>query len=531
MKYPRISDRDLYSQKTFYKRALILIALLIVGISFWYSGRLVSELSREERKKVKLWVEGIKRRAELVKTTSILFRELEEEEHKKMKLWSKATQSIGASNSLEPNSDFLILALDIIGSNKTIPIIQTNEEDEIQVWHNIRNLIPINKDSLSPDQIAEYQRKNDSILYGMLSVMKSKGNRIDVNYYQDKYLYLYYDDSYTLNELRNSFRDIYQNFISEIVSLASATPVVYTNQSRDSIIAWNQVDTVHLKDPEKRAALLERMRSENPPIIVDLGDGTTDFVFYSDSDLLVQLRYYPVIQIFAIALFVLIGYWLFSIFKKSEQNKVWVGMSKETAHQLGTPLSSLYGWLQVLETKNLHHDITDEMLKDLNRLKEVTERFSKIGSKPDLKPEVVKHRIESFLAYFSTRVPKKVDLQFKDELYGNETALINAPLFDWVLENLCKNSIDAMEGVGNLTLTSGIDGSRIFIDVSDTGKGIPIKDRRKVFQPGYTSKQRGWGLGLSLSKRIVKDYHNGKIFLKSSETGVGSTFRILLNRS
>jgi hypothetical protein len=530
MKYPRITNKDIYSQKTFYKRTLIFVALLIVGVSFWYSSRLVSQLSREERKKVSLWVEGINRRAELVKTTSILFRELEEEEHKKMELWSKATQSIGSSNSLEPNSNFLILALDIIGSNKTIPIIQTNDQDEIQVWHNIRDLLPIDKDSLSKAQISEYQHINDSILSSMLSIMKAKGNRIDVNYYQDKFLYLHYDDSYTLNELRNSFRDIYQNFISEVVSLASSTPVVFTNQSQDSIIAWNQVDTNKLKDPKQLATLLENMRSENPPITVDLGDGSTQFVFYSDSDLLVQLRYYPIVQILAIALFVLIGYWLFSIFKKSEQNKVWVGMSKETAHQLGTPLSSLYGWLQVLETKNVDQDITDEMVKDLNRLKEVTERFSKIGSKPDLKPEILSGRIESFLTYFNTRVPKKVDLQFKDGLNLKEKALINAPLFDWVLENLCKNSIDAMEGRGKLTITTGIDGQRIFIDVSDTGKGISVKDRGKVFQPGYTSKQRGWGLGLSLSRRIVKDYHNGRIFLKSSESGAGSTFRILLNR-
>ena len=291
--------------------------------------------------------------------------------------------------------------------------------------------------------------------------------------------------------------------------------------------------------PEKQAEYLRKviddLDKQNTPIKVALQNSLIlNYVHYGESDLIRQLRWIPVIEISLAAIFIFIAYIGFSYIKRSEQSNIWVGMAKETAHQLGTPLSSIMGWLEILkadagDNPNLIDSI-DEMRNDIERLNKVTARFSKIGSTPDLKEENLTEVIEGVIRYISKRIPKAgktVDLVI--ETPGTFHARINRELFEWVIENLMKNALDAMEGpAGKISFALSQAGHRTTIDVTDTGKGIDPKLHKEVFRPGYSTKKRGWGLGLSLSKRIVEDYHKGRLYVKQSGVGTGTTFRIKL---
>ncbi|MBB3054464.1 sensor histidine kinase [Mucilaginibacter gotjawali] len=276
-------------------------------------------------------------------------------------------------------------------------------------------------------------------------------------------------------------------------------------------------------------AELANMKKQHTPIKLKVLD-TEWLVYYKDSDLLTQLKYFPYIQLSVIAIFLLLAYTAFSSSRKSEQDQVWVGLAKETAHQLGTPISSLMAWIELMKEKfNAEDDpLIGEMENDVKRLEIVADRFSKIGSKPQLEEHKVYDVVKDFVDYFKIRVSKNISF----ELTGNPHLLagINVPLFDWVLENLMKNAVNAIEGKGKIKVD--ISGNKIkkqvFIDISDTGKGIPRSKFDTVFQPGYTTRKRGWGLGLSLTKRMVENYHDGQIFVRDSEMGKGTTFRIIL---
>ncbi len=243
--------------------------------------------------------------------------------------------------------------------------------------------------------------------------------------------------------------------------------------------------------------------------------------------MITQLRYFPYVQLIIIGLFLLVSYALFSLFRNAEQNQVWVGMAKETAHQLGTPLSSLMAWMELMDANGTDPAAVAEMRKDVGRLEMITERFSKIGSTPDLVPEKIDLVLRDTVQYLRPRLPSRV----KIEVHTTDpeiTVPLNRALFSWVLENLMRNAVDAMEGEGSITITTEKDGNEVHVDVTDTGKGIPARQLRTVFQPGFTTKKRGWGLGLSLTKRIMETYHKGKIFVKRSTVGKGTTFRISL---
>jgi signal transduction histidine kinase len=244
-----------------------------------------------------------------------------------------------------------------------------------------------------------------------------------------------------------------------------------------------------------------------------------------------QLRYFPYVQLVILGLFLLVAYALFSIFRNAEQNQVWVGMAKETAHQLGTPLSSLMAWMELLKAQGTDPEALNEMRKDLDRLEVITERFSKIGSAPALENEKLYHTLRATVLYLRPRLPGRVKIEVVTPPDTELQVPLNRALFSWVLENLIRNAIDAMEGEGALTLEILHEGSEVHVDVTDTGKGIPASQQATVFQPGFTTKKRGWGLGLSLSKRIIEQYHGGKIFVKRSAPGKGTTFRITLKNS
>ncbi|MGZ3874439.1 MAG: sensor histidine kinase [Mucilaginibacter sp.] len=282
-------------------------------------------------------------------------------------------------------------------------------------------------------------------------------------------------------------------------------------------------------DPEYFQMELAEMKKQHEPIKLTVLD-TEWLVYYKDSDLLTQLKYFPYIQLSVIAIFLLLAYTAFSSSRKSEQDQVWVGLAKETAHQLGTPISSLMAWIELMKEKfgSESDQLIVEMENDVKRLEIVADRFSKIGSTPKLEEHKVYETVKDFLDYFKVRVSKNISI----ELTGNPylQAGLNVPLFDWVLENLLKNAVNAIEGKGSIHVD--ISGNKIkkqiFIDVTDTGKGIPRSKFDTVFQPGYTTRKRGWGLGLSLTKRMIENYHNGQIFVKDSELGKGTTFRIVL---
>ena len=318
-----------------------------------------------------------------------------------------------------------------------------------------------------------------------------------------------------------------ESFFEETVINSASVPVIITDSTQINVIAAGNIDSAIIAAPFKVNARLEKMREENDPIVLDWLDHGKCYVYYEESTVLKQLRLFPFIQYGIIFVFVLIAYLLFSVTKRSEENRVWVGMSKETAHQLGTPISSLMAWTELLKEMPVDQSIPMEIGKDVHRLETIAQRFSKIGSVPVLEDTDIVPIIDDFTSYLQTRISSMVKIHFEKPDHPIVLPL-NKQLFEWVIENLCKNSADAMNGKGDITITITEDKNKVYIDVTDTGKGIPQKMQRRIFSPGYTSKSRGWGLGLTLAKRIIQNYHKGKLFVKSSVIDQGTTMRIQL---
>ncbi|MFN5557173.1 MAG: sensor histidine kinase [Chryseotalea sp.] len=341
---------------------------------------------------------------------------------------------------------------------------------------------------------------------------------------------------YTVNENDASGDNI--NFITqEILFQNNSIPIIIADE-RGEVLDYRNVDvdtTLHKAEITKFLKdEIETMREQYEPIKISLMDNgqvfAVQYIYYENSFLLTQLIAYPYIQLSVIAIFAIISYLAFNYSKEAEQNRLWVGLAKETAHQLGTPLSSLMAWMEVLrdDTNLREKGIVDELEKDVKKLTIVTERFSSIGSVPVLKQENVVLLINNVVQYLRPRISAKVRLEvytLSETIYAN----VHAPLFEWVIENLCKNAVDAMgsSGLIAIKILRGSE-SKVLIDISDTGKGIPRSKIPMVFNPGFTTKKRGWGLGLALAKRIIESYHNGQIFVKSSEENQGTTFRIVL---
>lgn len=320
------------------------------------------------------------------------------------------------------------------------------------------------------------------------------------------------------------------SFVFEVVKSNSTIPLILTDENLN-IISIRNFDETRSGDVEYQTKQLHNIIGRNEPIEIELFGGTKNYIYYDNSDLYYQLKYYPYVSLGIISIFILVAYFAFSFARKAEQDQVWVGMAKETAHQLGTPLSSLIAWIEYLKLKNVDAAIISDMKKDVSRLETITERFSKIGSVPELQPENIAAVLEDSVDYMRSRSSKKVQFTMQTNGISVLEIPLNIPLFAWVIENLCRNAIDAMEGSGSIDIDLSDVGNQVIIDISDTGKGIPRSKFETVFQPGYTSKKRGWGLGLSLTKRIVEQYHQGKIVVKNSEIGKGTTFRITLNKA
>ena len=504
---------NIYSKKQRWKLLLAGAAILIIAASLWYTNILVNKIAEEERNKVQLWAEAIQNKASLVSYTGELFEKISGEERNKIELWAEANKRAATSN----NHDDLTFYLDILSGNTTIPVIVIDKNENIVNWRNF--------DIKATDDTAQF-------LQEQLQLMKNNGKTpIDLIYHIPGYTFkqkLYYKDSKIFSELKVVLDDLIESFISEIVVNSASVPVVYTDSSQANVIEYGNLDGDSLPQ-EKLEKIIAEMRLENEPIAININNQTTNYIFYKDSKLLRQLKYYPYFQFFIIALFLLISYYLFSTSRKVEQNQVWVGMAKETAHQLGTPLSSLIAWVEYLKTKEIEESTINELSKDITRLEMITERFSKIGSVPKLELESLNKVINNTVSYLKVRISKKVNITINSQNNAEIMAKVNPSLFSWVLENLIKNAVDAMKGEGGIDIYITDQTQFVYLDISDTGTGIPRSKQKTIFEPGYTTKQRGWGLGLSLVKRIIENYHEGKIFVKQSDP-TGTTFRIVLNK-
>lgn len=316
------------------------------------------------------------------------------------------------------------------------------------------------------------------------------------------------------------------DFVSSIIEGNTTIPVYMVDADGNLIITRNVPDST-AADNARALRNVERLKDSQEPIVVNIDNDLVQYIYYDDSLLLKQLYWFPYIEFLIIAIFVLIVLYAYRSSQREEQNRLWVGLSKETAHQLGTPISSLNGWIELLKTQYPDNEQLPEMQKDIDRLQTVAERFGKVGSVPELQPENIVQVIDSTLGYMKLRTSKNISYVFTSTSQYI-IAPINKPLFQWVVENLTKNAIDAIEGEGRITVAVRQNKQKIEIDFSDTGKGIERANQRRIFQPGFTTKQRGWGLGLSLSKRIIEEYHKGRIYLLKSDSATGTTFRITL---
>lgn len=497
---------NLYSNKQRWKIVLMLVALAIAGVSMWYTNKIADTIRAEEREKAMLWSQAIQRKAELVNFTEDLFESLRTEEQKKANLWVK---SVNLINSTRDDLD-LSFVIEVLFSNQTIPVLLFDHTGKLVNHANL------------PPRFADNSESVDSLKNAILE----KRPPIEIKV-AARIQYLYYDDSYIFSQLQEVMEDLITSFISETVVNAASVPVIMTDSTRTKVVTVGNMPDARPEDSLWVANTVGTMAAQNKPIEITLPEQGKRYIYYADSLILTQLRYFPIIQLTLIGVFLIVSYLVFSTYRKAEQNQVWVGMAKETAHQLGTPLSSLMAWVEIMKSQNLDPQIESELNKDIKRLEIITERFSKIGSKPDLQPCHLSDAVNEALSYLRSRIPGKVILNVKKPDIDPITE-INPALFGWVIENLVKNAVDAMEASGTLEITMGMEGKMAFVDLSDTGKGIPKAKFKTVFQPGYTTKKRGWGLGLSLTKRIIENYHNGKIFVKNSGPSAGTIFRILL---
>ena len=505
---------DIYLRKRRWKLILFAIAIVIVAASLYYTNILVNEIRKDERKNVAIWADAIHHKADLVNVTNKLFEQIKDEEKRRVVVLAEAQRRIITTTSNEDLNFFL----EIISNNTTIPVIITYNDSVISFVRNMKQ----GKDSVS-DLLGKK-------LNGQLLKDFTKYPPIIVKYYKEQKLFVYYTDSNIFTELKKVIDDLVRSFFSEVVLNSASVPVIITDSTGKNWTSYGNIPKKKMENPAFVEATLNSMASHNAPIKVNLANTGVHLIYFEDSFLLRQLQYYPYVQFAVIAVFLFIAYLLFSYARKSEQNQVWVGMAKETAHQLGTPLSSMIAWIELLKLKGLDNETVVEIEKDIQRLETITDRFSKIGSAAKLERLNIVEVVHQAVGYISSRTSQKVKFEVSPPPSKVMEIPLNLHLFEWVIENVCKNAVDAMEGSGLISIEVTDDVDHVHIDISDNGKGIPKSRFKTIFHPGFTSKSRGWGLGLTLSKRIIENYHSGKIFVKSSTLGKGTTFRIILKK-
>jgi two-component system, sporulation sensor kinase D len=517
---------NLYSNKQKWKIALLFVAILLVGVSLFFSNQIVSKVSEKERERVKQWADAIKKKAELVRLTNGAFSRLREKERKEMELWIEATKEISKPVSEETFPDYT-LPLKIIDRNKDIPVILFDQEQTISGFINLdfdTSYFSKNHPDFNKKQVT---KAFEDSLRKLAVVWKAKNPAFTIEVFEGLFMTYAYNDSKNIFKLEQERDSLINAFNNELISNQNLVPVLLIDKESDSIIATNIPKLSNTSSGIKKT--IAQFKKINQPIEIVFSSHQNSLLYYDNSPELVQLQYFPYIQFVIIGLFIFIGYLIFSTFRKAEQNQVWAGMAKETAHQLGTPLSSLMAWNQLLENEQIDQNIVIEMKKDIDRLETVTNRFSKIGSDAKLDPVNIVSTIEHVVEYLKHRISSKIDLR----LESTSPSIIlkhNPPLMEWVVENIVKNAVDAIDKTGEIVVYISETDQQVIIDIKDSGKGMSSKQIASIFQPGFTTKKRGWGLGLSLVKRIVTEYHHGKIFVAYSEPNKGTTFRILLKK-
>ena len=482
-----------------WKVILLLLAATIAGVTLWYTNSIARRIRDEEKAKVELWHSAIRKKEELVKLTQVLFDSLRSEETRKAEFLGRAYKIISLG---EGDYDF---PLDVLTQNKTIPLLIFNYKNELQDSRNIDS--DLIKDALSVEKLhIQYEQEYKPIAFPEV-------DRV-----------VYYSNSYMYKELKQTIDDLVSSFFNETVINTASVPVIVTDSTKMNVVQVGKIDTLKCNVNQ----VLAEMKEGYEPIEIKIPGRSTQYIFYDDSATIQQLKLFPYLQLSLIGVFLVVAYVMFSTFRRSEQNLVWVGMAKETAHQLGTPLSALMAWRDLFEQQGVSKALIDEFNKDIERLSTITERFSKIGSEAALTPIGAKDLVEEILDYLRVRISSEVNIEVKSD--GNPQVNVNVALFSWVIENLIKNSVDAMDAKGQLTVSIHEANGKVYIDVKDSGKGIPKRKWKTIFEPGFTTKLRGWGLGLSLAKRIVKNYHKGGIYVLSSTAGEGTVFRISLKK-
>jgi hypothetical protein len=482
-----------------WKVVLLLLAAAIAGITLWYTNSIARRIRDEEKAKVELWHSAIRKKEDLVKLTQVLFDSLRSEETRKAEILGRAMKSIAI-----PQGD-LTFEADVISLNTTIPILIFNKENELQLAGNIDTVIE--KDPVRLEELRlQFAKEYPPIPF------------------PDANIIVYYSNSYMYKELKQTIDDLVSSFFNETVINTASVPVIVTDSTKMNVVQVGKIDTLKCNVNQ----VLAEMKEGYEPIEIKIPGRSTQYIFYDDSATIQQLKLFPYLQLSLIGVFLVVAYVMFSTFRRSEQNLVWVGMAKETAHQLGTPLSALMAWRDLFEDQGVSKPLIEEFNKDIDRLSTITERFSKIGSEAALAPIGAKDLVEEILDYLRVRISSEVNIEVKSD--GNPIVHVNVSLFSWVIENLVKNSVDAMDAKGQLTVSIHEANGKVYIDVKDSGKGIPKRKWKTIFEPGYTTKLRGWGLGLSLAKRIVKNYHKGAIYVLSSTAGEGTVFRISLKK-
>jgi two-component system, sporulation sensor kinase D len=515
---------NLYSKKQRWKLILLGVAFLLISASLYFSNSIVTKVSERERFRVTQWAEAIKKKAELVQLTNLTFSQLRDKEKNEMELWSDATKEIFKPLINNQLTDYT-LPLKIINQNTSIPVIVYDNSNEVSEHIHLQFDFSSfkKKHAHEPNSLVE-KKFNDTLI----QIARSWKYKISIEIDKGLVMNCAYTDSKEIKRLEQNRDSLIQAFNRELETNKGAVPVLLLDAKTDSIIATNL--NVTNKQPKILHQAIERLRKSNPPIPIIFSTKQNSLLLYDDSPELKKLQYFPYIQFAIISLFIFVGYLIFNTFRKAEQNQVWAGMAKETAHQLGTPLSSLFAWVEYLKIQNIDPEIANEINKDVSRLEQVANRFSKIGSTTQLENVDLINTIQIVLNYLKTRVSSKIIIEFISP--ENEILVPHNPsLIEWVIENIIKNAVDSMENSGKLTISIAKNEKNVFVDIEDTGKGIAHANFKTIFKPGFTTKKRGWGLGLSLVKRIVNEYHKGNVFVLHSEIDKGTAFRIVLNKN
>ena len=482
------------------KWIILAVTIALALLALWQVQRIADTIRAEEQEKVRLWAGAVGQRASMLEATQRFFDEATLDEHRKMEMYTNILQSFNDPDMGIDLKFSLAYVHYIIDSARTPIIITTAGDSIITVPQELAG------QKLEGPLLEEYS-VNPPFQYKIWGMPMT----------------LYYKESQYYTQLREVLDGLIRSFFADITQNSVKVPVLIVDSAHTRVLASGNMDHT-----DNVSFLISHF--SNDPIEITLPDGARAYVYYSDTDLLRSLRWLPLFYFFIAAVLLVVSYYLFRTARSDEQNRIWVGLAKETAHQLGTPLSSLMAWTELLRGKEFTEQYATEVQKDIHRLETITQRFSKIGSVPELKIESVRDAVRNTVAYLQGRLPRKV--QIITSLPDDDPLLapLNRYLFEWVIENLCKNAADAMDGAGTITIVASQDVRKIYLDISDTGRGMSPSVQRRIFDSGFTTKSRGWGLGLPLARRIVNQYHRGRLYLKYSVPGQGSTFRIVLHK-